>query len=65
MLIRIEAPHFVAGIIYNESWTSECAPIVSYMRDWNLNEIEGYCKKKGWKFKILDTAPSDGQRGEA
>lgn len=30
------------------------APIIKYMKGWNLNKIISYCKKKNWKVEILD-----------
>ena len=49
MLIRIVAPHFVAGIDY----PMRCAPIVKYMKGWSLNRIFDYCRSKGWKASII------------
>jgi len=42
--LRIEAPHFVAGITIKET----AAPILKYMLNWTEEEIRRYCKKKGW-----------------
>ena len=50
MLIRIVAPHFVAGII----WPTRFAPILKYMRFWTVAGIETYCKRKGWQFTKID-----------
>ena len=51
-LIRIEAPHFVAGLVWKQSG-SLCAPIIHYMRLWSLAKIFDYCKKKKWTCSIL------------
>jgi len=49
-LIRIVAPHFVAGLVTDGS---QCAPIISYMRRWSLGDIIRYCKKKRWEYQFL------------
>lgn len=49
-MLRITAPHFVAGIVRG----GPCAPIISYMKGMTLREIKAYCRKKGW---IVETMP--------
>ena len=53
VMIRITAPHFCAGVWL--SWrggeVTEAPPILSYMMGWSQNEVEEYCKKKGWEFE--------------
>jgi len=64
-LIRITAPHFVAGIVtYCEDGRYDydlkrvpihrTAPIVKYMKGWTISRIKHYCKKRGWKVEELD-----------
>ena len=61
MLIRIEAPLFVAGIELEESQYSDgegpivihMAPILGYMKLWTYEKVLGYCQTKGWKWEIL------------
>jgi hypothetical protein len=48
-LIRIEAPHFVAGIIPRE----RAAPILAWMLNWSLEAILVYCRRKEWRFQII------------
>jgi hypothetical protein len=43
-LLRIEAPHFVAGVIVGE----RAAPIIAFMRTWTETRIRWYCARKGW-----------------
>jgi len=61
-LIRITAPHFVAGVevryvggawlpLEDDHYDNRCAPIVKYMRDWSPARIRGYCKKMGWAYR--------------
>jgi hypothetical protein len=47
MLIRITAPHFVAGIIRGDA-----APILHYMRGWSVARIRAYCAWKGWDCEV-------------
>lgn len=48
-LIRISAPHFVAGIELG----GRSADIIKYMKNWPLYKIKKYCLSKGWKIEIL------------
>ena len=50
MMLRIVAPHFVAGIVRG----GLCAPIIKYMKGWTLAQIRAYCKKKKWEVEIYD-----------
>lgn len=51
ILIRIEAPYFVAGIVYNIDIGEviKIAPIIKYMKQWSVSQIIQYCEKKHWK----------------
>lgn len=49
MMLRITAPHFVAGIVQG----GMVAPIIKYMKGWTYKEIKSYCDKKGWKVEIM------------
>ena len=48
-MIRIVAPHFVAGI---EPY-GRFAPILHYMKNWSPEEIMKYCGKKGWGYEWI------------
>ena len=50
ILVRITAPHFVAGLIVGH----EAAPILKYMKAWELVKIRDYCKHKGWGYEVID-----------
>ena len=52
-MIRITAPHFVAGIIYRKGKLNICAPIIYYMQNWPLSKIFWYCRKKKWKYEEI------------
>lgn len=48
-MLRIVAPHFVAGIVRG----GQCAPIIKYMKGWTLDRIEEYCRRKGWAVERM------------
>ena len=61
MLIRIVAPHFVAGVDTckisdgvlgweEDEYHNECAPIVNYMKYWKPYKIKKYCEQMGWGY---------------
>lgn len=49
MLLRIIAPHFVAGVVPGKA----AAPIVRYMRGWSYDKIYCYCQQKGWTCEVV------------
>jgi len=52
MLIRIVAPHFVAGIILDDyDFVCETAPILHYMLSWSYNEVKRHCVHRGWTYE--------------
>lgn len=52
MLIRIQAPHFCAGMEISDSGR-RVAPIISYMRPWTVGQIYQYCRAKGWEASAI------------
>lgn len=48
-MIRIVAPHFVAGVVVGE----RAAPIVAYMRTWDAARIRGHCRMKRWRCEEM------------
>jgi hypothetical protein len=52
MLLRIVAPHFVAGVVLGV----EAAPIVAYMATWPAARIRAYCARRGWRVEVVDPA---------
>jgi hypothetical protein len=48
-LFRIVAPHFVAGFETGDRLrVLVVAPIIKYMRGWDLTKVVAYCDSKGW-----------------
>lgn len=50
-LIRITSSYFCAGY---DMETDNIAPIIKYMKGWNLSRILLYCKTKGWKVEVIN-----------
>jgi hypothetical protein len=48
-MLRIVAPHFVAGVEPGVV----AAPIVSYMRDWSPERVRAYCARRGWQVEAI------------
>lgn len=60
-LIRIEAPHFVAGLEAGGGKYDRAAPILKYMAGWSEADIKAYIRRKQWKAAakaIRDVIPS-------
>lgn len=53
MLIRIVAPHFVAGVEVLE-FENRVPPIIAYMRPWFVWDIIDYCHRKRWEVEVFD-----------
>jgi hypothetical protein len=51
-MIQITAPHFTAGIVFENDIVIRTAPILSYMRGWSLYKVETYCITKKWRYLI-------------
>lgn len=49
VLVRIEAPHFVAGVVPGVA----AAPIVRYIRAWSPARIRAYCHRQKWRCCAL------------
>jgi hypothetical protein len=53
LLIRITAPHFVAGAEVEGGKVIKTAPIIGYMKGWAMAKVKGYCNYKEWRFEVL------------
>lgn len=51
-LVRIVAPHFVAGLEF-DGVVTRTAPILRYMRGWDDRRVRLYCARKGWKATAI------------
>lgn len=56
-LLRITAPHFVAGAIWRQvgpAWRCvDAAPILRWMVGMGAGEVRGYMTSKGWSWEWL------------
>jgi len=50
-MIIIDTPHFYAGIIIKKGIVTDTAPIVNYMKGWDVHRVKSYCLYKGWSIK--------------
>jgi hypothetical protein len=60
MLLRVEAPHFVAGAVWvkipGQSWRcTEAAPIIKWMVGKSPASCRTYLEKKRWSWKWMPT----------
>jgi predicted dithiol-disulfide oxidoreductase (DUF899 family) len=64
-ILRVEAPHFVAGAVYEQiagSWHCVfAAPILQWAVGKPPHETRDYIKRKGWKF-VWVTMTDSGRR---
>lgn len=54
MLVRVVAPHFVAGYevsAYGTIWNA--APILKYVVGWEHFRALNYFDRKGWKYEFV------------
>lgn len=56
-LLIVDAPHFYAASVWRKEgkqWTCiECAPILKWMINKDVQEVGDYLKKKGWKWQWI------------
>jgi len=57
MLLRIEAPHYVAGAVWNkrnDGWCCvEAAPIIRWMVGKEASTVGDYLKRKNYHYQWL------------
>lgn len=51
VLVRVETPHFVAGIILLDGVCVEAAPIMSWAIGKREKELVDWFNKKGWEHE--------------
>jgi hypothetical protein len=55
-LVRIDAPHFVAGF-ETDGAVQRAAPILKYMMGWPDDKVRAYLRVKGWVATVIPPAP--------
>jgi hypothetical protein len=53
MLVRVEAPHFVAGFVMDGNVCTRAAPIIKYFVGRPADWIRAYCATKKWRANIV------------
>jgi len=62
MLVRVDAPHFCAGIEINESgMCMNAAPILKWCIGKKTDFLRGYFNRKGWKAIVVADKARPGQ----
>jgi hypothetical protein len=55
-LYRLEAPHFVAGLLLDaHGRVHEAAPILRWATGKTIAEIQRYTTRKGWRLEVVQT----------
>lgn len=54
MIIRIESPYFVAGIVREKGRPQRYAPILRWMARMKLGAIKRWCIRKGYQYQIME-----------
>lgn len=52
-LLRIVAPHFVAGVFTDGALVRDAAPILAYMVGWTRAQFATYVRRKGWTVERI------------
>jgi hypothetical protein len=56
ILVRVVAPHFVAGLSVFEDRVVEAAPILRYAVGWTADRLRRYVRHKGWTASRITLA---------
>lgn len=53
-LVRIVAPHFVAGVLVDDDMrVVQAAPILRWAVRWRVDWLADYCRGKGWGIEVV------------
>lgn len=54
-MLSIESGHFSAGVVLNERlFVKKTAPILKYMKNWHLTQVQSYCRRMNWSITEID-----------
>ena len=56
-LVRVVAPHFVAGLVAVDGVVTEAAPILRWTIGKRSAWLAAYFKRKSWKWEIISKQP--------
>lgn len=55
LLVRVSAPHFVAGIVVEDERVVRAAPILRWSIGWHRDALRNYFRKKGWTASVIES----------
>lgn len=58
-LVRIVAPHFVAGVVLRGELVVGASDIVRYAIGRNADWLRAYVRRRGWRAHVVRLTPSD------
>lgn len=53
MLVRVVAPHFVAGLVFDGDVVVRTAPILNWAKGKRRDWLRDYFQQKGWKASVV------------
>lgn len=53
MLVAVDAPHFYAGIVFENDIVIKAAPILKWTIGKRRDYLRSYFKSKGWKAAVV------------
>ena len=56
-LVRVVAPHFVAGLVIEQQRATVTAPILAWARGKHEDELREAFRRKGWRASIVKERP--------
>lgn len=52
-LLAIDAPYFYCGVIVRNSRVIKTAPIVHYLSGWDIDRVQRYARRRGWRVEAV------------
>ena len=52
-LLAIDAPYFYCGVIVCNSRVIKTAPSVPYLLGWDLDRVQRYAQRRGWRVEAV------------
>lgn len=56
-LVRVEAPHFVAGLVIEDGRCIEAAPILRWAIGKSESYLRSYIRRRAWRASVVATLP--------
>lgn len=54
ILVRVQAPHFCAGVVLKYERVVWAAPILEWTMLWERKALSAYFRRKGWRARVID-----------